>query len=98
MRCSLNLAIALTTFAAAFQVQAAHTQVRLLLGAEQARAGDTVLAAVHLKMDPGWHTYWKNSGQSGIPTSIEWQLPPGVSVGDIQWSIPQKITEKSGDT
>jgi thiol:disulfide interchange protein len=97
VRCSLNLAIALTILGAAFHVHAAHTQVRLVLAAEQARTGDTVMAAVHLKMDPGWHTYWKNSGQSGIPTAIEWQLPPGVSVGDIQWSIPQKITEKTGD-
>ena len=42
-------------------------------------------------MDPGWHTYWKNSGDSGIPTQIKWQLPPGVTAGDIQWPLPKKL-------
>src|SRR5271154_2132640 len=42
-------------------------------------------------MDPGWHTYWKNSGDSGIPTQIKWQLPPGVTAGAIQWPLPKKL-------
>src|SRR5678815_4326049 len=50
---------------APLSAHAAHTQARLVLSAEMARPGDTVLAGVHLKMDPGWHTYWRNSGQSG---------------------------------
>jgi thiol:disulfide interchange protein len=44
-------------------------------------------------MDPGWHTYWRNSGQSGLPTTIEWQLPPGVSAGPIEWPLPKKVPE-----
>ena len=70
---------------------AAHTQVRLMLSADTARPGDTVLAGVDLKMEPGWHTYWKNPGGAGMATKIEWQLPPGVIAGEIQWPLPEKL-------
>ncbi|MFO1512746.1 MAG: protein-disulfide reductase DsbD family protein [Verrucomicrobiota bacterium] len=69
---------------------AAHTRVSLLLSATDAKPGDTVLAAVRLQMDPGWHTYWRNGGDSGGPTKIEWQLPPGITAGEIQWPVPEK--------
>lgn len=71
--------------------QAAHTQAQLVLANESARPGDTVLAGVHLKMEPGWHTYWKNPGAAGQATKIEWQLPPGVTAGEIQWPLPEKM-------
>ena len=70
---------------------AAHTQVRLLLSADTARPGDTVLAGVDMKMEPDWHTYWKNPGEAGMATKIEWQLPPGVTAGEIQWPLPEKL-------
>ena len=73
--------------------QAAHTQAQLILPVETARAGDTVLAGVDLKMDADWHTYWRNPGDSGSPTKIEWQLPPGVTAGEIQWPLPHKLIE-----
>jgi thiol:disulfide interchange protein DsbD len=79
--------ICLTAIAA----HAAHTQVRLILSADTARPGDTVMAGVELKMEPGWHTYWKNPGAAGMATKIEWQLPPGVTAGDIQWPLPEKL-------
>jgi thiol:disulfide interchange protein DsbD len=72
---------------------AAHTQARLILAAETARPGDTIMAGIHLHMDPGWHTYWRNSGQSGMPTSNDWQLPKGVTVGEVQWPVPDKSPE-----
>ena len=79
--------ICLTAIAA----HAAHTQARLILSADTARPGDTVLAGVDLKMEPGWHTYWKNPGAAGYATKIEWQLPPGVAAGEIQWPLPEKL-------
>jgi thiol:disulfide interchange protein len=72
---------------------AAHTQARLILSAETARRGETVQAGVHLRMDANWHTYWKNSGQSGQPTTIDWELPTGVTAGEVQWPLPEKLTE-----
>jgi thiol:disulfide interchange protein DsbD len=73
---------------------AAHTQARLVLAAETARPGDTVLAGVQLQMDPRWHTYWRNSGASGMPTKIEWQLPAGVTAGAVQWPAPEKLPDE----
>jgi thiol:disulfide interchange protein DsbD len=72
-------------------VHAAHTQVQLLLSATTARPGDTIWAGVDMKMDPDWHTYWKNPGEAGMATKIRWQLPPGVTAGDIQWPLPEKL-------
>ena len=68
-----------------------HTQAQLLFSADTAKAGETVLAGVRLTMDPGWHTYWKNPGDAGLATTIKWQLPAGVSAGEIQWPLPEKI-------
>jgi thiol:disulfide interchange protein DsbD len=75
----------------ALAAHAAHTQARLILSADTARPGETVLAGVDLKMEPGWHTYWKNPGAAGMATKIEWQLPPGVTAGEIQWPLPEKL-------
>jgi thiol:disulfide interchange protein DsbD len=72
------------------RVHAAHTQVELILPAA-AQPGDTVLVGVHLKMESGWHTYWKNPGAAGQATEIKWQLPAGVTAGEIEWPLPQKL-------
>jgi thiol:disulfide interchange protein/DsbC/DsbD-like thiol-disulfide interchange protein len=71
--------------------QAAHTQVQLLLSASTVRPGDTIWAGVDMKMDPAWHTYWKNPGEAGMATKIEWLLPSGATAGDIQWPLPEKL-------
>jgi len=46
-----------------------------------------------LRMAPGWHTYWKYSGDAGLPTEIKWKLPPGWNIGEIQWPIPLKTID-----
>jgi thiol:disulfide interchange protein/DsbC/DsbD-like thiol-disulfide interchange protein len=71
--------------------RAANTRVQLLLSAETAKPGDTIWAGVDLKMEPGWHTYWKNPGDAGQATEIKWQLPAGVTAGEIQWPLPEKL-------
>ena len=94
MRLTVTVAIALlVSGAASLPARAAHTQARLVLAAETAKPGDTIQAAIVLHMDPGWHTYWKNSGQSGLPTTVTWELPTGVSAGEIQWPLPKKVPE-----
>jgi thiol:disulfide interchange protein DsbD len=90
----LKLAVAVLACGVVLPVHAAHTQARLVLAEDTARPGTTVQAGVHLHMDAGWHTYWRNSGQSGLPTTIEWQLPPGVSAGQIEWPLPRKAAEE----
>jgi thiol:disulfide interchange protein len=75
------------------RASAAHTQARLLLAADTAKPGDTVLAGVQLRMDPRWHTYWRNPGDSGAATTIQWRLPKGVTAAPTQWPVPEKLTE-----
>jgi thiol:disulfide interchange protein DsbD len=58
--------------------------------------GKPFTAGLFLRMAPGWHTYWKFSGDAGLPTEIKWKLPPGWKVGEIQWPIPLK-TNDPGD-
>jgi thiol:disulfide interchange protein len=53
--------------------------------------GKTVWVGLQLTHQPQWHTYWKNSGDSGLPTTLVWTLPPGVMAGDIAWPLPQKL-------
>src|SRR5450830_2081349 len=54
-------------------------------------AGKTVWLGLQLAHQPEWHTYWKNPGDSGLPTRLEWTLPAGVTAGDIAWPTPKKI-------
>ncbi len=51
-----------------------------------------VWVGLQIRHQPEWHTYWKNSGDSGLPTQLEWTLPPGVLAGDIAWPLPKKIS------
>ena len=76
---------------AAFAVHAAHTQVQLILSADPAQPGDTIWAGVDMTMEPAWHTYWRNPGAAGLATKVEWQLPPGVTAGEVQWPLPEKL-------
>jgi thiol:disulfide interchange protein len=46
-----------------------------------------------LRMAPGWHTYWKFSGDAGLPTELKWKLPPGWKIGEIQWPIALKTID-----
>ena len=58
---------------------------------EGVEAGKPVWLGLQLAHQPDWHTYWKNSGDSGLPTMLEWQLPTGITAGDIAWPTPKKI-------
>lgn len=73
--------------------EAATEQVRASLIASVAAVhpGDEILIGVHQQIIPHWHTYWKNPGDSGLATRIQYQLPPGATAGDIQWPTPSKI-------
>lgn len=50
-----------------------------------------------LKMDSGWHTYWKNPGDSGLPVRFEWSLPPGIQLSAREWPTPFRV-ETAGIT
>lgn len=54
-------------------------------------AGKPLELALRIEHQPHWHTYWKNPGDSGLPTTLNWTLPDGVQAGDVQWPTPKKL-------
>lgn len=50
--------------------------------------GKPIWIGVHLKIDKGWHAYWKNPGDAGMAPVIAWQLPPGFQIGSVLWPTP----------
>jgi thiol:disulfide interchange protein/DsbC/DsbD-like thiol-disulfide interchange protein len=58
---------------------------------EGIQPGGTFWLGLQLAHQPQWHTYWKNSGDSGLPTQLQWTLPQGLAAGDIAWPLPKKI-------
>jgi DsbC/DsbD-like thiol-disulfide interchange protein len=65
-----------------------HVEATLVAATDAATPGKPLLAGLHLQMAPGWHTYWRNPGDSGLPTRVKWELPEGVSAGPLQWPRP----------
>src|SRR5947209_13140595 len=53
--------------------------------------GATLWIDLHLDIAPGWHTYWRNPGDSGLPTEIAWTLPPGFAAAAIVWPVPERF-------
>jgi len=69
-----------------------HVRAELLAHApEGVTPGAPVWIGLQITHQPEWHTYWKNAGDSGLPTELNWTLPPGVAAGDIAWPVPKKI-------
>ena len=58
---------------------------------EGVAAGKPLWLGLKIDHQPHWHTYWKNPGDSGLPTTLQWTLPAGVAVGDIQWPTPGRL-------
>ena len=54
-------------------------------------AGQAVWLGLKIEHQPHWHTYWKNPGDSGLPTTLTWTLPTGVSAAEIAWPAPQRL-------
>ena len=73
-----------------------HTEVTLMANVKSIKPGVPFTVGVLMKMERGWHTYWKNSGEAGLPTQVGWTLPPGFVPGAIAWPVPEKHVE-AGD-
>ncbi len=76
--------------------QAEKTLVRceLVSNRNSIQEGKTFLVAVKFKIEPGWHIYYKESGDAGMPTQIEWTLPDGFSAGPLLWQEPKKFDDE----
>jgi thiol:disulfide interchange protein/DsbC/DsbD-like thiol-disulfide interchange protein len=91
---ALTLAAPLLAHAALPGAVVTTPQVRAELVAhapDGVAAGKPVWLGLKIEHQPHWHTYWKNPGDSGLPTTLAWTLPQGVTAGDIEWPTPARL-------
>ena len=73
-------------------VSTPQLRAELLAHAPQGvQAGQPLWVGLQLTHQPEWHTYWRNPGDSGLPTQIELNLPAGITAGEVQWPLPSKL-------
>lgn len=68
-----------------------HVVAELVAERSAVQAGQVMQVGLSLTHQPGWHTYWRNPGDSGLPTRLTWQVPAGSQVGEIEWPVPQRL-------
>ncbi|MDE2489118.1 MAG: thioredoxin family protein [Alphaproteobacteria bacterium] len=83
--------LAFTGAAHAAPVNTGHLTAELVPQTQGVAPGATTYVALRQKMLPGWHTYWRNPGDSGEPTEVKWTLPAGWKTGDIVWPAPSRL-------
>ncbi len=90
---ALTLSTALLPIApaSANPVQTENVEVQLISEVINIQPGTPFWVGLHFNINPGWHTYWRNPGDSGLGATLKWTLPPGFEVGDIVWPYPQRL-------
>ena len=90
---SLAGAVLLTATGAALAnpVQRAHTTVELSAESASIAPGKPLTLALHMTPIPQWHTYWKNPGDSGMETTVTWDLPDGFKASELQYPTPTRL-------
>ena len=68
-----------------------HGTVELVSEQQSIQPGRPLLLGLHFRLEPGWHIYWINPGDSGEPPRLEWHLPAGLRAGDIEWPKPHRL-------
>src|SRR5881396_709418 len=68
-------------------------RAELLAATNAVVPGKPFTVGLLLRMAPAWHTYWKFSGDAGLPSEMKWKLPAGWKIGEIQWPIPLKTID-----
>jgi thiol:disulfide interchange protein DsbD len=76
--------------APARRIQADHVAVELVADGSSAAAG-VVDVGIRFLLEPEWHIYWQNPGDSGTPPGVTWRLPRGWEAGPIEWPTPERI-------
>src|ERR1700733_12377812 len=85
------LAAAWPSGAASSSADAAHLHVQLVLPQSELYPGGPNSAGLYFKLEPGWHIYWQNAGDSGEPPNIHWALPEGVTATALQFPAPARL-------
>jgi thiol:disulfide interchange protein DsbD len=80
-------------FSCAFAKAAAipHGTVELISAEQSIAKGQPLTVGLDFHLEPGWHVYWKNPGDSGQPPRVQWELPAGLKAGTIQWPVPKRL-------
>jgi DsbC/DsbD-like thiol-disulfide interchange protein len=76
----------------------APVKARILADVSAIAPGEQFDVAVFFEVEPHWHVYWKNPGDSGLPTSVEFTLPQGFTVGELKWPVPSLLKGAGGLT
>jgi DsbC/DsbD-like thiol-disulfide interchange protein len=69
-----------------------HVRVSLVSETDAVRAGQPLTVGIRLEMEKGWHTYWRNPGDAGLATRVKWDLPEGLTAGEIRWPYPARFS------
>jgi DsbC/DsbD-like thiol-disulfide interchange protein len=104
LRAALGATAILSVACAAIEVRAedaspwqrdAHSAVRLLAGS---RSGAVLLGGVAIQLQPGWHTYWRTPGDSGVPPRFDFSKSDNVEAVTVLWPAPRKFDDGAGGT
>ena len=86
------VAAGLPARAASSSADVAHLHVQLVVPDPAIGVrGEATKAGLYFKLEPGWHIYWKNAGDSGEPPHIKWTLPEGITAGPLQFPAPKRL-------
>ena len=85
------LAAALPAQTAKSYADVAHLHVQFVLPQTTLYPGGPNTAGLYFKLEPGWHVYWQNAGDSGEPPRINWTLPQGITAGPLQFPAPKRL-------
>lgn len=70
-------------------------KIQILHEEESIQPGRPFWVALHLDLENGWHSYWKNPGDAGMPTMVDWNLPEGFTASAINWPVPHRFSQDS---
>ena len=85
------IAASLAARGASNSADVAHLHVQLVIPSQSLSPGDVADAGLYFKIDPGWHIYWQNAGDSGEPPHIKWTLLDGITAGPLQFPAPRRL-------
>jgi len=87
------LAIMMASAAAAEEI---HVRARLVADVAELRSGESFHLGVLLEPEPGWHVYWRNPGEAGLATEIDYELPRGFEANNLRWPVPISFEQSDG--
>ena len=75
-------------------VDTSHAKIELLVETNEIVANEDFVIGIKFEIEPGWHIYWKNPGDSGLPAEIEWKNTESIEFKKFLWPSPQKTPEE----